>query len=156
MGNNEKKYYLGLDVGTNSVGWCVTDDEYNVVRIKGKHLRGVRLFEESSSAKERRAYRTSRRRTRRKKERIDLLRQLLAEEINKVDPTFYQRLDESFFDYNDRTNKNLTTLFIDKDFTDKANFAAMELQKASEDTRNDYDFMLKFLKESGRKSRRCI
>lgn len=43
-----------------------------------------------------------------------------------------------------------------KDFTDKANFAAMELQKASEDTRNDYDFMLKFLKESGRKSRRCI
>lgn len=123
MRNNEKKYYLGLDVGTNSVGWCITDDEYNVVRIKGKHLWGVRLFEESRSAKERRAYRTSRRRTRRKKERIDLLRQLLAEEINKADPTFYQRLDESFFDYDDRTNKNLTTLFVDKDFTDKEFFA---------------------------------
>lgn len=23
-----KKYYLGLDIGTNSVGWAVTDENY--------------------------------------------------------------------------------------------------------------------------------
>ena len=25
-----KKYYLGLDIGTNSVGWAVTDENYNL------------------------------------------------------------------------------------------------------------------------------
>ena len=43
-----------------------------------------------------------------------------------------------------------------KGYDDRANFAAIQLQMASEDIRNDYDFMLKFLKESGRKSRRSI
>ena len=115
--NNE--YYLGLDVGTNSVGWCLTNQNYDVVRAKGKHLWGVRLFEESKSAKDRRGFRSQRRRLQRRKNRINLLREIFASEINKVDPTFFQRLDESFFDYDDRTNKNKTTLFIDKNFTDK-------------------------------------
>ena len=26
----EKPYYLGLDMGTNSVGWAVTDQHYNL------------------------------------------------------------------------------------------------------------------------------
>ena len=30
----EKEYYLGLDMGTNSVGWAVTDDAYNLIRLK--------------------------------------------------------------------------------------------------------------------------
>lgn len=30
------KYYLGLDMGTDSVGWAVTDEHYNIVRAKGK------------------------------------------------------------------------------------------------------------------------
>ncbi len=119
--NNE--YYLGLDVGTNSVGWCLTNQHYDVVRVKGKHLWGVRLFEESKSAKDRRGFRSQRRRLQRRKNRINLLREIFASEINKVDPTFFQRLDESFFDYDDRTNKNKTTLFIDKNFTDKDFFA---------------------------------
>ena len=31
--NNIKtgEYYLGLDVGTNSVGWAVTDKDYNIL-----------------------------------------------------------------------------------------------------------------------------
>ena len=33
-------YYLGLDLGSNSVGWAVTDEEYNIVRRKGKALWG--------------------------------------------------------------------------------------------------------------------
>lgn len=30
------KYYLGLDMGTNSVGWAVTDPNYNLFKAKGK------------------------------------------------------------------------------------------------------------------------
>ena len=40
-------YYIGLDVGTNSVGWAVTDPEYNVLRFKGNSMWGARLFEEA-------------------------------------------------------------------------------------------------------------
>ena len=27
-----KEYYLGLDMGTNSVGWAVTDENYQLIR----------------------------------------------------------------------------------------------------------------------------
>lgn len=30
------KYYLGLDMGTNSVGWAATDPEYRLLKAKGK------------------------------------------------------------------------------------------------------------------------
>lgn len=49
--------------------------------------------------------------------------------------------------------------FYDRDFknyTDRANFATMQLQMASEDVKNDYEFMLRFLNESRRKKRRYI
>ena len=28
------KYYLGFDIGTNSVGWAVTDENYNLCKFK--------------------------------------------------------------------------------------------------------------------------
>ena len=31
-----KDYYLGLSMGTKSVGWAVTDTDYNLLRKKGK------------------------------------------------------------------------------------------------------------------------
>ena len=46
------KYYLGLDMGTNSVGWAVTDERYHLIRKKGKDLWGVRLFERANTAEE--------------------------------------------------------------------------------------------------------
>ena len=30
----DKSYYIGLDVGTNSVGWAVTDTDYNLLKFK--------------------------------------------------------------------------------------------------------------------------
>ena len=33
-----KKYYLGLDIGTDSVGWAVTDEHYQIVRKPNKRL----------------------------------------------------------------------------------------------------------------------
>ena len=32
----KQKYYMGLDIGTGSVGWAITDDNYNVIRKHGK------------------------------------------------------------------------------------------------------------------------
>ncbi|MCT7800518.1 MAG: hypothetical protein N4R24_00765, partial [Lactobacillus iners] len=62
MNNN---YYLGLDLGTNSVGWAVTDDHYNIIKFHGKHMWGMRLFEEAETAKDRRLHRQARRRRQR-------------------------------------------------------------------------------------------
>ena len=32
-GKEKKKIYLGLDIGTDSVGYAVTDDQYNLLRV---------------------------------------------------------------------------------------------------------------------------
>lgn len=58
----KEKYYLGLDMGTSSLGWAVTDEKYCLLRKKGKDLWGVRLFDEADTAAERRSHRTARRR----------------------------------------------------------------------------------------------
>lgn len=47
-------YYLGLDIGTNSVGWAVTDEKYNILKSHGKAMWGIRLFEEGKTAEEQR------------------------------------------------------------------------------------------------------
>lgn len=115
-----KEYFLGLDIGTSSLGWAVTDTDYKILRAKGKNLIGVRLFEEGKTAEERRLFRSSRRRTTRRKERIKLLQELFAEEINKIDPTFFQRLKESKYYLEDKTDKDCPfALFNDEGFTDK-------------------------------------
>ena len=31
-------YYLGLDMGTDSLGWAVTDSSYHILRAKGEHI----------------------------------------------------------------------------------------------------------------------
>ena len=54
------KYYLGLDMGTNSVGWAATDPGYRLLKAKGKDLWGIREFNEASGAVERRTHRISR------------------------------------------------------------------------------------------------
>ena len=114
-------YYLGLDLGTNSVGWAVTDLEYNLLRAKGKDLWGVRLFDEAQTAANRRLKRTARRRIERNKARKALLKEFFADEIDKVDPAFYIKLNESFFKLKDRSveNQQPYSLFNDFNFTDK-------------------------------------
>ena len=114
-------YYLGLDLGTNSVGWAVTDLEYNLLRAKGKDLWGVRLFDEAETAANRRSKRIARRRIERDKARKALLKEFFADEIEKVDPSFYMKMNESFFKLKDRSAENQQpySLFNDFDFTDK-------------------------------------
>lgn len=116
---NCNDYYLGLDIGTSSVGWAVTDQQYNLIRVKGKELWGVELFKEAETGEQRRYFRISRRRRQREVARIGLLKEFFAEEINKLDPSFYQRLEESKYHFEDRGVKIKHSLFSDELFTDK-------------------------------------
>ena len=114
-------YYIGLDCGTSSVGWAVTDENYNLLRVKGKTLWGSRLFDEASTAADRRLARSARRRTRRFSDRIKLLNLLFQDEMAKIDPEFYLRLKKSFYLEEDKglAKNSKNTLFNDKNFTDK-------------------------------------
>ena len=56
------EYYLGLDMGSSSVGWAVTNEKYEILRAHGKTLWGVRLFDSAQTAEERRGFRTAKRR----------------------------------------------------------------------------------------------
>lgn len=118
--DNKKEYYIGLDMGTNSVGWAVTDTEYNLMRAKGKDLWGVRLFTEAQPAVSRRTKRVQRRRIEREKARKAMLRLFFSDAIDAVDPGFFQRLEESFLQYEDRSdsNKQMNALFNDGGYTD--------------------------------------
>ena len=53
------KYYIGVDIGTNSVGWAVID-ENGCLLNKGKHhLWGSRLFDQAQTAQARRGFRST-------------------------------------------------------------------------------------------------
>lgn len=118
---NAKELRLGLDLGTNSVGWALLDENNRLIKKNGFTFWGVRMFEEAKDASERRGYRNLRRRLNRRRQRIELLQEIFAEEINAVDPTFFQRLNDSFYKIEDKKNGNYYNLFID-DYTDKEFF----------------------------------
>ena len=118
-------YFIGLDIGTDSVGWAVTDAQYNIQKRHGKALWGVRLFPEAQKAELRRGFRTSRRRLERRNQRIRWLREIFSAEIAKVDPAFFQRMDESRFLEEDRITDSSGrplgryTLFADPNYCDR-------------------------------------
>lgn len=105
---SNKPYSIGLDIGTNSVGWAVITDDYKVpskkMKVLGntdkhfikKNLIGALLFDEGTTAEDRRLKRTARRRYTRRKNRLRYLQEIFSEEISKVDNSFFHRLDDSF------------------------------------------------------------
>ena len=120
-GNNNvvKDYYVGLDIGTNSVGFATTDTMYNLLKHSGKAMWGVRLFDEGETAQARRVNRTNRRRLARRNQRLELLKMLFDKEITRVDDGFFMRLKESFLCLDEKSNGLKYSLFADEDFTDK-------------------------------------
>lgn len=42
----KKDYNIGLDIGATSVGFAGIDEQYNPIKLKGKTVVGVNLFEE--------------------------------------------------------------------------------------------------------------
>lgn len=113
-----KDYYIGLDIGTDSVGWAVCDTDYKLCKFKGNSMWGIRLFDESNTAEERRTFRTGRRRGERKRQRIEWLQMLFNTEISGKDPAFFQRLKESNLYLEDKSVNTPYAVFADKDFTD--------------------------------------
>lgn len=111
----KKSYSIGLDIGTNSVGWSVITDDYKVpakkMKVLGntdkkyikKNLLGALLFDSGETAEATRLKRTARRRYTRRKNRLRYLQDIFADEMAKVDESFFQRLDESFLTDDDKT-----------------------------------------------------
>ncbi|MCF2656005.1 type II CRISPR RNA-guided endonuclease Cas9 [Lacrimispora saccharolytica] len=112
-----EKIYVGLDIGTNSVGYAVTDSVYNIKKLHGKQAWGTVIFDEASLKDERRVHRSDRRRLDRKKQRVLFIQEFFAKEISKIDPSFYKRIKESSF-YGDDSECKFS-LFCDGNFTDK-------------------------------------
>lgn len=105
---SNKKYNIGLDIGTTSVGWAIVESENQKIMRKGnKALWGVRLFEEATKAEGRRNFRSTRRRYDRRRERISLLQKEFENEINKVDPNFFKKMKESKYNEFDVSNKTI-------------------------------------------------
>ncbi|MDR2904755.1 MAG: type II CRISPR RNA-guided endonuclease Cas9 [Helicobacteraceae bacterium] len=117
--SNKLDWYLGLDIGTNSVGFSATDTDYNILTKNGKLQCGARLFEDAEDSSERRGFRSSRRRLARRKTRVDMLQELFGAEMTRKDETFFIRLNESNLHNEDRKVKDKYPLFNDSRFTDR-------------------------------------
>lgn len=117
MANEKKEYYIGLDIGTDSVGYAVTDTSYSLIKYRGEPMWGVNLFETAKLNTERRMARTARRRLDRRKQRVMLIQELFAHAIYEVDPQFYIRIRESQLHRDEAQSQY--TLFDELGFTDK-------------------------------------
>lgn len=132
-------YCLGLDIGTNSVGWAAIDDGYELLKLCGKDAWGALLIDNAESAAGRRLARSARRRLERRRERIRLLRELFAPLIAPVDEKFFVRLDESSLHVGEGEffRENRYNIF-DGEFTDKDYFRG-------KDTRTVYHLRRKLM-----------
>ena len=121
----DSNYFVGLDMGTSTVGFAVTDENYNLIRMKGKDFWGIREFDEAQTAAGRRQKRTSRRRRQREIARIGLLKEYFHEAISKEDENFFIRLDNSRFFEEDKDSilSSQNGIFNDVDYKDKDYFA---------------------------------
>ena len=97
MSNMKKQrtYYIGLDIGTDSVGAAAIDERYRPLKYKGEPIMVSHLFDAANQCQERRSFRTARRRLDRRQQRVFLTDEIFAPEILKIDPDFYIRKKES-------------------------------------------------------------
>ena len=116
MKKKAEKIYLGLNVGTNSIGYAVTDEQYNLLKFNGNDAWGSIVFDAASSNEDRRNHRLARRNLDRRQQRIVWLQEIFAKEISKVDDRFFIRLSESFRWREDVQDQYV--FFNDKEYTD--------------------------------------
>ena len=156
---NNNNYSIGLDIGTNSVGWAVITDDYKVpskkMKVLGntdkhfikKNLIGALLFDEGTTAEDRRLKRTARRRYTRRKNRLRYLQEIFSEEMSKVDSSFFHRLDDSFLVPEDKRGSKypiFATLAEEKEYHKK--FPTIyHLRKHLADSKEKTDLRLIYL-----------
>ena len=86
------KYNLSLVPTPSVVGFAATDDALNILKpVHHKHAIGVRKFGEANVAVDRRLFRAARRNVKRTKARVHMLNEVMAPEIDKIDPEFFSR-----------------------------------------------------------------
>ena len=93
--NYSGDYNIGLDMGTGSVGWAVTDAQGKLMHFKKQPTWGSRLFDSAQPASEARVHRGQRRRYVRRCWRLDLLQKIFEPAMAEVDPGFFMRLNQS-------------------------------------------------------------
>lgn len=142
-------YYVGIDLGTSSVGMALTDESYRLIRKKGKDMWSVRLFDNANPAQDRRKYRVSRRRRSREVARIGLLKEYFADEISKVDKGFYQRMEESKYHKEHKNSGQPYAIFSDKGYTDQEYYkqfpTIFHLRKELTESEEYHDIRLVYL-----------
>ena len=156
---SNKSYSIGLDIGTNSVGWAVITDDCKVpskkMKVIGntdkhfikKNLIGALLFDEGTTAEDRRLKRTARRRYTRRKNRLRYLQEIFSQEISKVDSSFFHRLDDFFLVPEDKRGSKypiFATLVEEKEYHKK--FPTIyHLRKHLADSKEKTDLRLIYL-----------
>lgn len=124
------EYKLGLNIGITTVGWGIVDSENNKIINSG-----VRLFPEADpeNNQNRRAARSKRRITRRRKHRLDRVKYLLFQS-NFIESEDYNFASEDLDVYKFR-EKGLTELLSDRELS----LALYQLVKRR--GANDYDLL---------------
>ena len=115
-----QEFYLGLDIGTDSVGYAATDLQYRLLKYRGEPVWGTHIFEAANLSDERRANRTARRRLDRRQMRVELIQELFAKAVYEVDPRFFIRIQHSDLLRNEAGDEFI--FFQDDGYTDKEYF----------------------------------
>lgn len=150
---NYPEYNIGLDIGTNSVGWAVTDLENNILKYKNKNMWGARLFNEGNTAAQTRNFRGTRRRIERRKERINILQSLLLDDMEKEYSNFFPMLRESSKVESEKNQEKINgkkyNLFSEFDFSDQNYYAKYptiyHLRKELATSQEKHDIRLVYL-----------
>ena len=163
------KKILGLDLGTNSIGWAVIENDFN--RKAGKIINsGSRIIPmsqdvlgkfDSGQSISQTAERTAHRGTRRLYQRDNLRRERLHRILNIIDflPEHYKnKIDfdkklgqfKSEVKINYRKNSNGKYVFI---FKDSFNEMIKEFQEKGQETKIPYDWTIYFLRKKALKEK---
>lgn len=146
-------YNIGLDIGTNSVGWAVTDFDNNILKHGNKNMWGARLFNEGDTAEQTRTFRGTRRRIERRKERINILQSLLLSDMEREYPNFFPMLRETSKVKEEKKEESLNgkkyNLFSELKFSDATYYAKYptiyHLRRALIENNEKHDFRLVYL-----------
>ena len=106
-----ERYDIGCDMGTGSFGWSVSDENGDLLSFKHRPMWGVRLFDTGETAENRRMFRSTRRRLARRIQRLQWLKELVGQEVEKTDPEFFEKMKYSSLSPHDTQWDSLRSLF---------------------------------------------
>lgn len=105
-----RDYTIGLDIGTNSVGFVAIDKKMKVLQYNGRFAFGTHEFVGAETAENTRLKRGARRRYNRRKKRIQLLQEQFSSQMEQQ--SFFSPKDSQHFwrNVNDFENRTLSEI----------------------------------------------